>query len=164
MAILENGIAVVTGASSGIGKAIALRFAREGAAVVVVHHDHPDEAEEVVKAIAAAGGRAIVVAADVRDEGDVDMVFEQAHKAFGAPTILVNAAGVDAAGILVADMEVDHFEMVLKTNLVGPFLFCRAFVRGCKPQRRAARSSTSPRFTRISRALARPIIARRKAG
>lgn len=132
MTILENEIAVVTGASSGIGKAIALRFAREGGAIVVVHHDHPDEAEEVVKAIAAAGGRAIAVAADVRDEGDVDMVFEHAHKAFGAPTILVNAAGVDAAGILVADMEVDHFEMVLKTNLVGPFLFCRAFVRGCK--------------------------------
>jgi len=132
MAILESGIAVVTGASSGIGKAIALRFAREGAAVVVVHHDHPDEAEEVVKAIAAAGGRAIAVAADVCDEGDVDMVFEQAHHAFGAPTILVNSAGIDAAGIPVADMELDHFEMVLRTNLVGPFLFCRAFVRGCK--------------------------------
>jgi len=132
MAILENGIAVVTGASSGIGKAIALRFAHEGAAVVVIHHDHPDEAEEVVKAITAAGGRAIAVAADVRDEGDVDMVFAHAQKAFGAPTILVNSAGVDAAGTLVADMAVDHFEMVLKTNLVGPFLFCRAFVRGCK--------------------------------
>ncbi len=132
MAALENMTAVVTGASSGIGKAIALRFAREGAAVVVVHHDQADDAKAVVAAIEKEGARAILVAADVRNEGDVDKVFEHAQKAFGAPTILVNAAGVDAAGILVADMEVDHFEMVLKTNLVGPFLFCRAFVRGCK--------------------------------
>jgi len=132
MARLDKAVAIVTGASSGIGKATARLFAQEGAAVVVVHHDHPDEAKKVVDAIAAAGGRAIMVAADVRDEGEVDMVFEQAHKAFGAPTILVNAAGVDAAGIPVADMKLDQFEMVLRTNLVGPFLFCRAFVRGCK--------------------------------
>ncbi|MBA3487046.1 MAG: SDR family NAD(P)-dependent oxidoreductase, partial [Lysobacter sp.] len=131
MAKLDKAVAIVTGASSGIGKSTAQMFAREGAAVVVVHHYHPDEAKKVVDAIAAAGGRAIMVAADVRDEGEVDMVFEQAHKAFGAPTILVNAAGVDAAGIPVADMKLEQFKMVLRTNLVGPFLFCRAFVRGC---------------------------------
>ena len=104
----------------------------QGAAVVIVHHDHPDQAKKIIDAIAAKGGRAIAVAADVRDEAAVDMVFEQAREAFGAATILVNAAGVDAAGIPVADMKLDQFEMVLRTNLVGPFLFCRAFVRGCK--------------------------------
>lgn len=132
MTILNDAVAVITGASSGIGKATAELFAREGAAVVVVHHDDPDEAKKVIDAIVASGGRAIAVAADVRDEAEVDTVFEQAHDAFGAPTILVNAAGVDAAGVPVADMELDHFEMVLRTNLVGPFLFCRAFVRGRK--------------------------------
>lgn len=132
MAKLENAVAIVTGASSGIGKATAELFAREGAAVIVIHNDDPVEAQEVVDAIAGSGGRAIAVATDVRDEMEVDMAFEKAVDAFGAPTILVNAAGVDAAGIPVADMEVDHFETVLKTNLVGPFLFCRAFVRGCK--------------------------------
>lgn len=131
MAILENGIAVVTGANSGIGKAVALRFAHEGAAVVVVHHDHADEANAVVAAIEKEGGRAIMVTADVRNDKDVEAVFKAAHHVFGVPTILVNSAGVDGAGIPVADMELEHFEMVLRTNLVGPFLFCRAFVRSC---------------------------------
>ena len=132
MARVDGAVAIVTGASSGIGKAIAELFGREGAAVVVVHHSHRQDAEKVVAGIAAGGGRAVAIAADVRDEAQVDAVFESAVQTFGAPTILVNAAGVDAAGIPVADMELDHFEMVLRTNLVGPFLFCRAFIRGCK--------------------------------
>ena len=59
-------------------------------------------------------------------------MFDQSQQTFGTPSILVNAAGVDASGIAVADMEVEQFEKVLHTNLLGPFLFCRAFVRGCK--------------------------------
>ncbi|MGY4395969.1 glucose 1-dehydrogenase [Sphingomonas sp. UYAg733] len=129
---LAGAVAMITGASSGIGKATAILFAQQGAAVIVVHHDHPKEADAVVDAIVDAGGKAIAVAADVRDEKAVDMAFDRATKAFGAPTVLVNAAGVDAAGIPVADMELDHFEDVLQTNLVGPFLFCRALVRGLK--------------------------------
>ena len=132
MGKLNADVAVITGASSGIGKATAELFAKEGAAVVVVHHDHADAAGAVVKAIESAGGRAIAIAADVRDEEEVDTVFDRAQKEFGTPTILVNAAGVDASGVPVADMELDQFEMVLQTNLVGPFLFSRAFVRGCK--------------------------------
>ena len=135
MAKLDQLVAVITGASSGIGKATALLFAREGAAVVVVHHDHAEDAQRVVDEIVSAGGRAVAVAADVRDEIQVDMVFEKACDAFGIPTLLVNSAGMDAAGIEVSDMELDHFEKVLQTNLVGPFLFCRAFVRGCKSKK-----------------------------
>ena len=132
MGKLKQDIAVINGGSSGIGKATAQLFAKEGAAVVVVHHDHPDAARKLVEAIEAGGGKAIAIAADVRKEATVDRVFAQAQKAFGTPTILVNAAGVDASGVPVADMEVDQFEKVLRTNLVGPFLFSRAFVRGCK--------------------------------
>ncbi len=129
---LENMIAVITGGSSGIGKATAQLFAKEGAAIAIVHHHHADEARAVVVDIEAAGGRAIAIAADVREEEQVDSVFEQAQQAFGTPTILVNAAGVDASGVPVADMELEQFEKVLHTNLVGPFLFARAFVRGCR--------------------------------
>ena len=132
MGTLDRHIAVITGASSGIGKATAQLFAREGAAIVIVHHHHADDAARVVAAIQAGGGRAIAIAADVRREEAVDGVFEQAEQAFGTPTILVNAAGVDASGVPVADMEVEQFENVLHTNLIGPFLFCRAFVRGCR--------------------------------
>ena len=135
MSKLENTVAIITGASSGIGKATALLFAHEGSAVVVVHHNHPEDAQAVVDTIMSAGGRAMSVAADVRDELAVDMVFEKAHDAFGLPTLLVNSAGMDAAGIEVSDMELDHFEQVLHTNLIGPFLFSRAFVRGCKSKK-----------------------------
>ena len=132
MPILHRAVAIITGASSGIGRATAIRFGAEGAAIVVVHHDHPEAAKKVVETIIEAGGQAIAISADVRDEAAVDMLFETARDAFGLPTILVNSAGMDAAGIEVSDMEVDHFEQVVHTNLIGPFLFCRAFVRGCK--------------------------------
>lgn len=132
MAKLDDAVAVVTGASSGIGKAIACLFGQEGAAVVVVHHGHPAEARVVVGEICKAGGRAIAISADVRKEAAVDKVFAAAVKAFGNPTLLVNSAGIDAAGIHVSDMTTEQFENVLRTNLVGPFLFCRAFAKVLK--------------------------------
>ena len=132
MGKLANDIAVVTGGGSGIGKAVVQLFAHEGAAVVIVHHHQPEDARALVEEIEAAGGRAIAIGADVQEEEQVDGVFDQAQQSFGTPTLLVNAAGVDASGVPVADMELEQFEKVLRTNLVGPFLFARAFVRGCK--------------------------------
>jgi glucose 1-dehydrogenase len=129
---LADSIAIVTGASSGIGEAIARLFAEHGSAVMVVHHNHPAVAQRIVEEITAAGGKARHVAADVSNENDVDRVFAETMRELGQPTILVNSAGADAAGIPVADMELAHFEDVLRTNLVGPFLFCRAFARGLR--------------------------------
>lgn len=130
MSKLHGAIALITGASSGIGEATARLFAAEGASVMVLHHGHSDDAQKIVDGITTAGGLAEQFDADVRDEADVAQAFETARRKFGEPTILVNSAGVDAAGINVADMELAHFEDVLRTNLVGPFLFARAFVRG----------------------------------
>ncbi len=132
MPSLATQIAVITGASSGIGAAIARRFGREGAAVIVAHHDDPEAAAQVVADIVAAGGRAEAIGGDVRDEAYVDQVFAAAQKSFGRPTLLVNSAGVDASGIAVGEMPADQFRKVLETNLVGPFLFCSAFVRAAK--------------------------------
>lgn len=129
---LTGHIAMVTGASSGIGEAIARLYAAEGAAVIVAHYDDSDKAGTVVDGIVKAGGHAVAVAADVRDEAAVERAFTAAREAFGDPTLLVNSAGVDAAGIAVADMTLDQFENVLRTNLTGPFLFCRALIRGLK--------------------------------
>ena len=128
-------VAIITGATSGIGKATAELFASEGAAVVISHHGQAEDAQTIVDAIERSGGRAMAIEADVRDELQVDTLFENARDAFGTPTLLVNSAGMDAAGIEVSDMELDHFEQVLRTNLIGPFLFCRAFVRGCKSEK-----------------------------
>ena len=132
MGKLTGAVAVVTGASSGIGAATVTLFAAEGAKVVLVHHDHPEDAAPIIDAIKAKGGEAIAVGADVSDEADVETAFAAAVKAFGAPTILVNCAGIDAAGIEVDEMDPAHFRKVLETNLVGPFLFCRAFIKGLK--------------------------------
>ncbi len=133
---LADSVAIITGASSGIGEAIARLFAEHGAAVMVVHHNHPDDAQRIVDEITAACGKARPIAADVRDEGDVDRVFATTMRELGRPTILVNSAGIDAAGIAVADMELAHFEDVIRTNLVGPFLFCRAFARGLRTDKK----------------------------
>ncbi len=126
---LSNQVAVVTGASSGIGAAIARLFGSEGAAVVVAHHDDPDSADGIVRDIESAGGKAIAVGGDVRDEAFVEQLFTTVQDSFGRPTILVNSAGVDAAGCPIGKMEVAQFRKVLETNLIGPFLFCSAFVR-----------------------------------
>ena len=131
MAELDSAVALVTGGSSGIGEAIARKFAAEGAAVIIIHHDDAARAQQIVDQIERAGGRARPLGADVRSEADVKQAFETTRREFGEPVILVNAAGVDAAGIPLGEMELAHFENVLRTNLIGPFLLCREFVRGC---------------------------------
>ncbi len=130
MNILKDGVAIVTGGSSGIGQSISIAFAREGAAVVIVHYDDKPGALKTQKQIAQAKGRSIIVKADVRNEAAVKRVFKACLKAFGDATILVNSAGVDAGGVKVADMTLDHWENTLRTNLTGPFMTCREFARG----------------------------------
>ena len=130
MSKLDGAISVITGATSGIGEATARLFAREGANVVIIHHDDPDKARTIVAEIKSQGGSAQAYGVDVRSETEVERLFAAVNRDIGLPTLLVNSAGVDAAGIPVADMELDQFENVLRTNLTGPFLFCRAFVRG----------------------------------
>lgn len=130
MGKLNGAIAVVTGGSSGIGAATAKLFASKGAAVAILVREIDAEAHDLIAVIESAGGRAIAAAADVGDEQAVAAAFDQVRAAFGPATILVNSAGVDASGIPVAEMELAQFEAVLRTNLIGPFLCARAFIRG----------------------------------
>src|ERR1700712_5409437 len=92
MGKLKNKVAVVTGASKGIGAAIAKHFAAEGAKVVVNYATSKEGADKVVKAITDNGGMAIAIQADVSKEADVTRLFEETKKAFGSLDILVNNA------------------------------------------------------------------------
>jgi len=101
---LEGKTALVTGSDSGIGQAIAIAFAGEGARVVVTYLHDADGADQTRRGVEEVGGRATVVQVDISDEDQVATLFEQALGAFGGVDILVNNAGVDASGKDVSEL------------------------------------------------------------
>ena len=113
--------AIVTGASRGIGRAIALRLAADGFGVVVNYAGNAVKAEEVVSEIASAGGRAVSIQADVSKSDDVKQLFEKTIKAFGQVDVVVNNAGIMPISP-IAKGDVDTFDKVIATNLRGTFL------------------------------------------
>lgn len=122
-------IAIVTGSDSGIGQATAIAFAREGADVAVTYLHDQAGAERTKSAIEAAGRRAYVQQLDVRNPGSITRFFDAVEQQLGGPTILVNDAGVDAAGKHVKDMSHEHWDNIIRTNLYGPFYACQQFIR-----------------------------------
>ena len=123
---LKDRTAIVTGSSSGIGRGVALAFAREGAAVVINHpaQAQATEAAAASAAIRAAGGRAIVIEADVSREADVERLVDETVRAFGRVDILVNNAGI-AAAAPVQDIPVEQWDRVINVHLRGTFLMTR---------------------------------------
>lgn len=125
---LEGKVALVTGASRGIGRAIAMTLAAAGAAVVVNYKGNADAAAEVVSAIEQADGRAVAVQADVTAAEDVDRLFKTTLDTYGRLDILVNNAGITRDNLLLR-MKEDDFNAVLDTNLRGCFLCVKAALR-----------------------------------
>ncbi len=118
-------IAVVTGASRGIGRAIALALAAEGCRVAVCWHTHEEEAEQVCREIAAMGGAAAPFRAQVQSEDSVVCLFSAVCGALGAPAILVNNAGI-AAQRLFTDVTAAEWDEMMAVHVRGAFLCCRA--------------------------------------
>lgn len=122
---LKDQVALVTGGSRGIGRAVVQALAREGAKVAFVYRGSQSAAEELVQAVAAAGGVAKAIQADVADPAAGERVVEAVLADWGRVDILVNNAGVIRDGLFVR-MSADDWKTVIDTNLTGTFSFCRA--------------------------------------
>ncbi|HEU5089327.1 MAG TPA: SDR family NAD(P)-dependent oxidoreductase, partial [Roseiflexaceae bacterium] len=125
---LKDKVALVTGGSRGIGRAIALALADSGAAVVVNYKGNQAAADEVVRAIESRDGRALAVQADVAQPADVERLFKQVIDTYGRLDILVNNAGVTRDTLLLRMKETD-FDEVINTNLRGTYLCTKAALR-----------------------------------
>ena len=126
--LLEGKIAIVTGASRGIGRAIAETLAAEGATVIVNYQANAAAAEAVVSAITEKGGRALAVAADVSDTAAAEGLIKAAIDAFGHIDIVVNNAGTTRDTLLLS-MKEEQWDVVLATNLKSVFNVCKAAAR-----------------------------------
>ena len=113
--------ALITGASGGIGRSVALRLARDGFAVVVNYAGSTAKAEAVVNEIKSAGGQAIAVQADVANAAEVEGLFKNTLDAFGRIDVVVNCAGIMPLG-RIADGDMELFDKVIATNLRGTFI------------------------------------------
>jgi glucose 1-dehydrogenase len=122
---LEGKVAIVTGASSGIGYAIAQLFAKQGAAVAINYLAHPDEAKQLAAEIEAAGGRALALKGDVSDAKDVEALVATTVETFGRLDVLVNNAGIEQHTPLLEIAEED-WDRTIAVNLKGPFLCTQA--------------------------------------
>jgi glucose 1-dehydrogenase len=136
----DGKVAVVTGSSSGIGQAIAVRLASEGAAVVIDYRGHEDGAKETQSQIQAANAQAksIMVQADVTKIADTNNLIEQAWSQLGGCDILVNNAGIEKGADFWDVTEADY-DAVMDTNLKGTFFLTQAFVKWLRDAKKPGR-------------------------
>lgn len=130
----DGRVAIVTGSSRGMGRAIAIALATAGADVLVNYRHDAEAAQSTADAIAEAGGHAHVVQANVAESADVDGLVAACVSTLGPPTILVNNAGVGKRVLDVADLDIDTWNDTIAINLTAPFLMTQAVV----PHMRAA--------------------------
>ena len=125
---LNGKVAVVTGASKGIGAGIAKEFAAEGASVIVNYASAKQDADRVVDEISKRGGKAIAIQGNVAKKAEAERLLAEAEKAFGKIDILVNNAGIAGVNKTVWETDLEEWRKVLRINLDGPFICCKAVV------------------------------------
>jgi 3-oxoacyl-[acyl-carrier protein] reductase len=125
-------VAVVTGGSGGIGRAVAERLGAGGMDVVVAYSGNADRAAEAVKAVEAAGGRAVAARADVAEPDEVDALLDTAEREFGGVDVVVNTAGIMILTPLV-DLDLDDLDRMHRINIRGTFVVSRAAARRLRP-------------------------------
>jgi 3-oxoacyl-[acyl-carrier protein] reductase len=127
--VIESGrVAVVTGGGRGIGRAVAVRLAEEGANVAISYRSNDDAAQEAAEAVRNAGVECEIFKGDVSEPDDVESLFKGVNEAFGRIDILVNNAGITRDNLMMR-MKADEFDDVLRTNLGGTYLCTRAVLR-----------------------------------
>ena len=134
MAQLTDRIAVVTGGSRGIGRAVALELAKRGATVVVNYQQNAEAAQQVVESITGSGGTATAVQADVATEDGANALIKSAIDTYGKLDILVNNAGVTRDNVIML-MSAEDFDAVIQTNLRSTWLCSKAAVRSMMRKR-----------------------------
>jgi 3-oxoacyl-[acyl-carrier protein] reductase len=157
---LPNKVAVVTGASKGIGAEIARELAAAGASVVVNYASSRSDADKVIAEITGAGGKAAAIQGDVAKMADVQRLFSETERIFGPIDILVNNAGIYQFGAIETVSE-EAFHRHFNTNVLGVLLATREALRHLR--RLAAASSTSVQSSAASRRPKTPFTSRRNA-
>ena len=123
---LQGKVALITGADSGIGRAVALAFAREGADILISYWTEESDAHETLRAVKAAGRRGVAVGGDIGDEGHCQQLTQRALDEFGRLDILVNNAGFQQNHKGLTDIPSEQIERVFRTNILAMFWLCQA--------------------------------------
>ncbi len=130
---LEGRAAIVTGSDSGIGRAVALAFAREGADVLISYLNEDEDAQETVRLVHSAGRRAIAVPGDITNEAHCKMIVEKAQSEFGGLDILVNNAAFQKTHGKITEVPSDEWDHTFKTNIYAMFYLCKAALPIMRP-------------------------------
>ncbi len=125
--------AIITGGDSGIGRAVAIAFAREGADVLVSYYDEEEDARETGRWVEAAGRKALLMPGDIKDEAHCRNLVERAMAAFGRIDILVNNAAHQATIASIEEISSEEWDVTMRTNLYAMFYLCKATIPRMQP-------------------------------
>ncbi|TWG91035.1 hypothetical protein L598_006100000100 [Mesorhizobium sp. J18] len=130
---LKDCAAIITGGDSGIGRAVAIAFAREGADVLISYYNEDKDAEETARWVEEAGRKAIVVAGDIQDEAHCRSMIDRAMEEFGRLDILVNNAAHQASFESIEDISAEEWDVTFRTNVYSMFYLCKAAIPRMRP-------------------------------